>query len=310
MSDDTLAPEAAPEAAPTPVLGGDVPTPEYTYQPEHFQSMMGTLPEEIRNRPIIANTKDFEGMASQLVNQEKLIGKNTIAEPSEDWTDDQWGELYNKLGRPEQPTEYFGDADGVTALNAKLKETYGEKVPDLNAEELNTWGEVFHKNGLNKKQAEALFEKYTEIRMSEFNSMAAGTDEKVAAGTGQLRQEWGDSYNSNMDLVNQTFNKIAPDELKELVNEDPVLRNNPGFIKLMQKLGTEFADGTQKMGGHTVGFTAGTPAAADAELATIEANHGKLLRTPVNQLDMNERAKRQEIINRQTELFNIKFAEE
>jgi len=310
MSDEPIAPEGTPEpeGTPTPKLG-EATAPEYKYEPEHFQSMMGTLPEELRTTPILANTKDFEGMASQLVNQEKLIGKNTIAEPQEDWTPEQWGELYGKLGRPEEATGYFGDEEGIKALNAEFKEKFGENAPDLNPEELSIWGETFHSEGLNTKQAKNLFDKYSEIRMKEITAAKEATDAAVAEGTGALRQEWGDNYNANIDLANQAFDKIAPDELKILVDGDPVLRNNPGFLKLMQNLGKEMANGTQKMGGNPVGFSAGTPAAAEAELATIEANHGELLRTPANSLSFADRAKRQEIINRQTELFNQKYAE-
>jgi len=290
---------------------GTAEAPEFEATPEVWNSMVGSLPEEMRAAPVLQETKDFESFVNQHLNQQKLIGKNTIAEPQEDWTDDQWGDLYGKLGRPEDSSGYFGDEEGIKALNTEIKEKFGESTPDLNPEELGQWAETFHKAGTNPKQARELLDKYVEVKTAEITAANEQANEIIAENIGALRQKWGDSYNANKDMANQAFDKLAPDALKALVSENSVLANNEGFLSLFHTLGLEIAGGTQTQGGRsTPGFTPNSPAAAEAELATIEANHGTLINTDPNGLNMAERAKRQSILDRQMELYKLKYPEE
>ena len=75
-----------------------------------------------------------------------MICKDKVAVPNKNSTDDQWNEVYDKLGRPESADKY--------SLNAK-----SDVVPiDDNA--IKQFAENAHQLGLNNKQAQGILEFY------------------------------------------------------------------------------------------------------------------------------------------------------
>ena len=90
------------------------------------------LTESVRSDPTIAQTKDIESMATQLINAQKQIG-GSIRKPADDATVEEWGSFHQKLGRPES-------IDGYTYKP-------GDEVPRLGLEELRTtWGGEYDNN--------------------------------------------------------------------------------------------------------------------------------------------------------------------
>ena len=293
--------------APGPALG-TAPPPNFQATPEVFQSMVSSLPDELKGTPFVQNTKDFQSLVEQSINAQKLIGKKTLEQPQENWTDAEWGKLYDQLGRPEAPEKYFEDIDG---LNKGLKEKFGEDLPDIDAEELGAWAQEFHKAGMNSKAANQLIEKYVEMRSASMREINTQIDTAVAAHLGKLRQEWGDDYNANIDMSNQAFDQLAPNELKAFVAENKTLANNAGFLKLFQTLGMELAGGHQgDTGRNTPGFIPNSPASAAAELANLKETHRSLIHSDPNSLSMAERSKRDAVLQRINKLYEMKYPEE
>lgn len=281
--------------------------PDFQATPEVFKSMLETLPDDMKAAPIVQNTKDFEGMVSQLVNQEKILGKKRIEEPQEDWTDDQWDQFYNQLGRPENPDEYFGDVDD---LNKSLQEKFESKDLQLDKEELEKWSTVLHKAGVPKGKAQELLDAYVGDRLEAKKTMESQRDQTVNQFAQQLRQEWGDDYDSNLDMANQAFEQLADDSLKALVDRDKVLANNPGFLKLFQKMGSEMSGATQRTGGQSTVFTDGSPADARAQLAKLEQENQDLLFKNDNDLSMPDRARKAELLKARDKLYARAYPDE
>jgi hypothetical protein len=66
------------------------------------QDWRSTLPDELKNDATLQNFKDIESLAKTVVHQQKVLGSR-IPLPK---NDDEYNELYNKLGRPEDPNKY------------------------------------------------------------------------------------------------------------------------------------------------------------------------------------------------------------
>ena len=60
------------------------------------------ISEDLKNDPTLSNFKDVESLAKTVVHQQKVLGSR-IPLPK---TDEERNELYNKLGRPEDPSKY------------------------------------------------------------------------------------------------------------------------------------------------------------------------------------------------------------
>ena len=61
-----------------------------------------SLSDELKNDSTLANIKDVESAAKTLIHQQKMLGSR-IPMPK---SDEERSELYSKLGRPNQASEY------------------------------------------------------------------------------------------------------------------------------------------------------------------------------------------------------------
>ena len=105
------------------------------------QDWRSTLPDELKNDATLQNFKDIESLAKTVVHQQKVLGSR-IPLPK---NDDEYNELYNKLGRPEDPNKY----------EVKIPQEYEQYFKKENVDEFKN---VAHKIGLNNKQVNALLD--------------------------------------------------------------------------------------------------------------------------------------------------------
>ena len=98
-----------------------------------------SLPEELRNEPTLQNLNDVESLAKTVVHQQKMIG-NRIPLPK---NDEEKAELYNKLGRPDDPANY----------EFEIPETH---KPYFAEPSVNEFKNVAHQIGLNNDQVKQL----------------------------------------------------------------------------------------------------------------------------------------------------------
>lgn len=84
-----LVPESAPDTQ-----------PEETSSADSYQTLVDSLPDELKNNATIQNTKSFDALASQLVNAQSALGAKRLEQPQQDWDDEKWEEYYSKV-RPE-----------------------------------------------------------------------------------------------------------------------------------------------------------------------------------------------------------------
>ena len=90
MSDVAMAQGVAPEPA-----SGEPATDDWK----------SSLPEDLRMDPSIANAPSVESMAKSYVSAQRMVGLDKIAVPTEHSTDEEWTQVYDKLGRPETPAD-------------------------------------------------------------------------------------------------------------------------------------------------------------------------------------------------------------
>ena len=82
-------------------------TPQTIEQPSTVaKSWKETISEEFRNDPNISKFTEIDALAKSYINATRMIGQDKVAVPNENSTDDQWNEVYGKLGRPESPDKY------------------------------------------------------------------------------------------------------------------------------------------------------------------------------------------------------------
>jgi hypothetical protein len=147
-----------------------------------------------------------------------MIGTDKIPLPGKSATDEQWNEVYNKLGRPESADKY------------KLE--FKTDVAPVDENVIKGFAQNAHKLGLNNKQAQGILEFYKSTLEGSAKEMSVNMETAQAEAANSLRSEWGRAYDDNLRKaadVAQTY--LEPELLDTQLRDGSRLGDNPKIIK-------------------------------------------------------------------------------
>tara|TARA_Y100000114_G_scaffold151423_1_gene168127 strand:+ start:104 stop:985 length:882 start_codon:yes stop_codon:yes gene_type:complete len=194
-----------------------------TEQPKVATSWKETISEEFRNDPNIAKFTEIDALAKSYINATRMIGTDKVAVPNQNSTEDHWNEVYDKLGRPESAEKY--------KLEAK-----SEVVP-IEETAVKQFAENAHKLGLNNKQAQGILEFYKNSMEQTAKQTQIDAETAQAQAQQVLRQEWGKSYDANIQKAASLAKANMKAEVLDLPMKDGSrLGDNPDIIKGFAKI--------------------------------------------------------------------------
>jgi hypothetical protein len=187
-------------------------------QPTVAKSWKETISEEFRNDPNISKFTEIDALAKSYINATRMIGQDKVAVPNENSTDDQWQEVYGKLGRPESPDKY------------KL-EVQSETAP-LDESAVKQFAENAHQLGLNNKQAQGILEFYKNSMEGSIQQARVDTETAQANAEQELRKEWGRSYDENIKKAGAIAKaNMSEDILNMELKDGTRIGDHPSVIK-------------------------------------------------------------------------------
>jgi len=285
-------------------IGGGAPaapaaSPEIDFGSEDtFRAFVGTLPEDQQGLDLLKNTKSLSSLVDQTINAQSALGKRRLEAPNADWTEEQWTEFESAI-RPETEDAYqfeekYTFGEGESAIEHSLSEA---DTAELRA--------VANELGLSTRQASKLAAKWAERSVQANGDLSGQIDAAVESARTAIRAEWGDQYEVNHRSANEAFEILAKEipELKELVGWSPVVENHPGIMKLFHKLAPMVQDAGMITGGQSGGFGEQTVASLRAQLADFDAQHEQLINADPTRLSIDDKIKREEILNKRTEFY-------
>ena len=219
MSQEQITQETVPVAETTQTTT-EAPVQETQIEqaPTTFKSWKEAIPEDLRNDPNISKFTELEALAKSYVNATRMIGQDKVAVPNNNSTEDQWNEVYNKLGRPESADKY--------TLELKTD------VAPVDENVIKGFAQNAHKLGLNNKQAQGILEFYKQTLEGSAKEMSVNMESAQAEATNTLRSEWGKTYDENLrkaSSVAQTY--LEPELLDTQLRDGSRLGDNPKIIK-------------------------------------------------------------------------------
>ena len=220
MSEEQITQETVPVAETTQTTT-EAPKQETQIEqpvPTVAKSWKEAIPEDLRNDPNISKFTELEALAKSYINATRMIGQDKVAVPNNNSTDDQWNEVYNKLGRPESPDKY------------KL-EVKSDVVP-LDDGAIKSFAENAHKLGLNNKQAQGILEFYKESMEGSVQQSRVDTETAQANAESQLRKEWGRAFDDNIKKAGAVAKaNMNPQILDMELKDGTRLGDHPEVIK-------------------------------------------------------------------------------
>jgi len=194
-----------------------------TEQPTVAKSWKEAISEEFRNDPNISKFTEIDALAKSYINATRMIGQDKVAVPNENSTDDQWNEVYTKLGRPESADKYKLDINS--------------EVAPIDEGAIKQFAENAHQLGLNNKQAQGILEFYKNALEGTANQSRIDTETAQAQAEQQLRQEWGKTFDENVKKAGSIAKaNLGVDVLDMQLKDGTRLGDHPEVIKGFAKI--------------------------------------------------------------------------
>ena len=199
-------------------------TPQTIEQPSTVaKSWKETISEEFRNDPNISKFTEIDALAKSYINATRMIGQDKVAVPNENSTDDQWNEVYAKLGRPESADKYkFEVKSDIVSLDEGAIKQFAENA---------------HQLGLNNRQAQGILEFYKNSMEGSAQQSKVDTETAQAQAEQQLRQEWGKTFEENVKKAGSVAKaNLGVDVLDMQLKDGTRLGDHPDIIKGFAKI--------------------------------------------------------------------------
>jgi len=152
--------------------------------------------------------------------------------PGVNTTEDEWNDIYTKLGRPSTPDEY----------NLEIALEEGEAVDD---QLFASFKDAAHKHGLSPQQAQGILDYYSAISTETLNEQSNAGMLAQEQSSRELREEWGRSYDDNLAKASQIGKQYLGEDAFQLQMADgSMLGDNATLIKGLAKLAMVMSEDT------------------------------------------------------------------
>jgi len=212
---------------------------------------------DIVNHPSMANFKNPGDLAKSWVNAQKLIGADKIPVPGENATPEEWGLVFDRLGRP-------GNSEGYVLPEVKMPDGMPAADPQMQTQ----FKAQCHALGILPAQASKLYEWYQGMNGQAFTGMMTERQTNQTNAENGLRSEWGKAYDTNLNQAKAVLNQFG-DEKVIATLEETGLGNDPNLIKFLANIGKNF--GEDGLHGKPTSFTM-SPDEAKVQINTILAD--------------------------------------
>jgi hypothetical protein len=197
---------------------------------------LDSLPEDLRVEPSLRNFTDPASLAKSYVHAQRMIGADKILLPGKTATDEDWANVWSKLGRPQAPSEY--------ELNFEN--------PVFGDNELESFKKSAFEAGLNNRQVERMAKFLDEAVSGARSSRSEMTEKAVYEAEQELRQEFGQAFEQRMALAYNAATQLLGDAslLDEVeLSDGRVLGDHPQVVRMFAKLAEQI--GEDKLLGET-----------------------------------------------------------
>ena len=231
MENQTTAPEVQSEQTENVVQNNTEATPQTvlteTEQPKEL-NFRDLIPDNFKEEKSLNNFNNMEDFVKSYLHAQKLVGADKIPVPNKHSTDEDWNEVFKKLGAPNSPEDY----------------KYNFKDQEMDQGQVQEFNKTAHRLGLLPKQAEGLIKFYNEM-----NANNAASQEEAAAQAQlnvetELKKEYGPQFNKRLDQAKKlAVNSLGSEFLENTYLKDGSrLGDNLTVIKAFSDLADKLSE--------------------------------------------------------------------
>ena len=230
MENQTTAPEVQSEQTEAVVQNNEA-TPQTvlteTEQPKEV-NFKDLIPESFREEKALDNFNNMEDFVKSYLHAQKLVGADKIPVPNKHATEEDWNEVFKRLGAPSDPNDY----------------KYDLKDQEMDSEAVQQFNKTAHRLGLLPKQAEGLIKFYNEMNVNNAASQEEAAAQSQMNVEAELKKEFGPQYNKRLDQAKRlAVNSLGQDFLENTYLKDGSrLGDNLNVIKAFSDLADKLSE--------------------------------------------------------------------
>ena len=231
MENQTTAPEVQSEQTETVVQNNTEATPQTvlteTEQPKEL-NFRDLIPENFREEKALDNFNNMEDFVKSYLHAQKLVGADKIPVPNKHATEEDWNEVFKRLGAPSDPNDY----------------KYDLKDQEMDSEAVQQFNKTAHRLGLLPKQAEGLIKFYNEMNVNNAASQEEAAAQAQLNVEAELKKEFGPQFNKRLDQAKRlAVNSLGQDFLENTYLKDGSrLGDNLNVIKAFSDLADKLSE--------------------------------------------------------------------
>jgi len=233
MSQDNPAPQGttatppAPQDSTAPVNSGVIPQGQSSF------SWKSNLNPDYANSATMQKFSDdkngFNDAIKSHLALEQLLGQDKVPVPKGPDDAEGWSRFSKAMGIPERSDQYgLPDVEVPESM----------KGLQFNKQE---FAEVAHSLKMTPNQAKELWNVFTTRVKEGYSKQIEAHKKHMTEIVNQMRSEWGDAYDSNVELGQMVINKFSSDKESEEYITSSLLKD-PRGIKFLAKIGGQFAE--------------------------------------------------------------------
>jgi len=231
MENQTTAPEVQSEQTENVVQNNTEATPQTvlteTEQPKEL-NFKDLIPENFREEKSLENFNNMEDFVKSYLHAQKLVGADKIPVPNKHATEEDWNEVFKRLGAPSDPNDY----------------KYDFKDQEMDQGQVQEFNKTAHRLGLLPKQAEGLIKFYNEMNVNNAASQEEAAAQSQMNVEAELKKEFGPQYNKRLDQAKRlAVNSLGQDFLENTYLKDGSrLGDNLNVIKAFSDLADKLSE--------------------------------------------------------------------
>ena len=225
MDNQTTAPEVQSEQTQAVVQNNTEATAEVSNQEINFKDL---IPESFREEKSLNNFNNMEDFVKSYLHAQKLVGADKIPVPNKHSTDEDWNEVFKRLGAPDTPDGY----------------KYNFKDQEIDENSIKEFNQAAHRLGLLPKQAEGLIRFYNQAISTQAQSLEEQAAQAQMNTEMQLKKEFGPQFNKRLDQAKKlAINSFGEEFLNNTILKDGSrLGDNFQVIKAFSDLADKLSE--------------------------------------------------------------------
>jgi hypothetical protein len=191
---------------------------------------LDSLPEDLRGEPSLRTFTDPASLAKSYVNAQRMIGADKIPKPGKSWTDDQYNEFYNSVGRPDSADAYeMNLGDG------------------MNEEAISSLKQAMWEAGLQPRQVDRLAKFIADSGEASKKDLESRAESAVYESEQVLRQEFGQAYEQRIGMAQNAARTLLGEEGMSMfedvqLSDGRKLGDHPEVIKMFSALAEQIGE--------------------------------------------------------------------